>query len=54
MCYEFDPYWLQRAEAQKRTARTHKQEEAQKQQERAAREHKPAPGGVKDPQPVPV
>lgn len=53
MCYEFDQYWLQSAEQARREARRLR-EEAQKQQERAAREHKPAPDGVKDPEPVPV
>lgn len=51
MCYEFDSYWLHRAEEARREAK-------RREEERAKREQKPkepaAPDGVKDPEPVPV
>jgi hypothetical protein len=50
MCYEFDEYWVLRAEAARR--------EAKRREEERAKEQKPtqpvAPDGVKDPEPVPV
>ena len=52
MCYEFEQYWVQRAEEARREAKKRQEEE------RAKREQKPkepvAPDGVKDPEPVPV
>ena len=51
MCYEFDNYWLHRAEEARREAK-------RREEERAKREQKPkepmVPDGVKDPEPVPV
>lgn len=51
MCYEFEDYLVQRIEEARREAR-------RREEERRAREQKPeqpvAPGGVKDPEPVPV
>lgn len=50
MCYEFEQYWVQRAEEARR--------EAKRREEKRAKEQKPkqpiAPDGVKDPEPVPV
>lgn len=50
MCYEFEQYWVQRAEEARR--------EAKRREEQRAKEQKPkqpiAPDGVKDPEPVPV
>jgi len=50
MCYEFEQYWVQRAEEARR--------EARRREEERAKEHNPkqpvAPDGVKDPEPVPV
>jgi hypothetical protein len=50
MCYEFEQYWVQRAEEARR--------EAKRREEERAKEQKPkqpvAPDGVKDPEPVPV
>jgi hypothetical protein len=50
MCYEFEQYWVQRAEEARR--------EAKRREEDRAKEQKPkqpiAPDGVKDPEPVPV
>ena len=51
MCYEFEQYWVERAQEARREAK-------KREEERAKREHKPeqpiAPDGVKDPEPVPV
>ena len=50
MCYEFEQYWVQRAEEARR--------EAKRREEERTKEQKPkqpvAPNGVKDPEPVPV
>ncbi len=50
MCYEFEQYWVQRAEEARR--------EARRREEERSKEQKPkqpvAPDGVKDPEPVPV
>jgi hypothetical protein len=50
MCYEFDEYWVHRAEEARREAK--RREEERSRDEKA----KPpiAPDGVKDPEPVPV
>jgi hypothetical protein len=50
MCYEFEQYWVQRAEEARREAR---RREEQKPREREAKQPL-APDGVKDPEPVPV
>lgn len=50
MCYELEQYWVQRAEEARRDAR--RREEEQRAREKA--EKPVAPGGVKDPEPVPV
>jgi hypothetical protein len=51
MCYEFDEYWVLRAEEARREAK-------RREEERRAKEQKPTqpvtPDGVKDPEPVPV
>jgi hypothetical protein len=51
MCYEFEQYWVQRAEEARREAQ-------RREEQRAKQESKPkqpvAPDGVKDPEPVPV
>jgi hypothetical protein len=50
MCYEFDEYWIRRAEEARREAKRREEERAQRE-----KPEKPvAPGGVKDPEPVPV
>jgi len=48
MCYEFEQYWVQRAEEARREAKRREEERKQKP------EHPVAPDGVKDPEPVPV
>jgi len=48
MCYEFDQYWVQRAEEARREAK--RREEERKQEP----EQPVVPGDVKDPEPVPV
>jgi hypothetical protein len=50
MCYEFDEYWVHRAEEARREA---KRREEQRLREENARQPI-APDGVKDPEPVPV
>lgn len=50
MCYEFEQYWVQRAEEARREAQ--RREEERVKQERKPKQ--PAPDGVKDPEPVPV
>lgn len=50
MCYEFEQYWVQRAEEARREARRREEERAKEQNP----QQPVAPDGVKDPEPVPV
>ena len=50
MCYEFEQYWVQRAEEARREARRREEERAKEQNPKQP----VAPDGVKDPEPVPV
>jgi hypothetical protein len=50
MCYEFDEYWIRRAEEARREAKRREEERAKREKP----EQPVAPDGVKDPEPVPV